>query len=190
MTRVSPSIAERCRIFSNITQEENDQNLRRLFYQDGTTQTASGIPVPVSTFRKEPPVNPVVMNSHIPVPQLQHQQSFNNDLQQSSLPRIQRKFRSRWDTSINGNGPRVFNGEAHCPNEMVQTSAGCFTSHSGTNNTDTKQSLETAIMNFSAEDVTTTADETDESKVRITLLVMNFLNPLKNNKTLNNFVRH
>jgi len=162
MTRVSPSIAERCRIFSNVTQEENDQNFRRLFYQDGTAQTGSGIPVPVSTLRKES--SPLHNGNMTLIPQLA------GDLSESSLYRIQRKLRARWETPLNtfrsiSNAQHedsfCNDGEMAAPLPVVHNSFQTYSSLPRLR----KPTIDTATMNFSAEEVTTTADETDESKV-------------------------
>ncbi|KAF2358781.1 hypothetical protein FHG87_010467, partial [Trinorchestia longiramus] len=97
MTRVSPSIAERCRIFSNGAAEENEGPFKRLFYQDGTTQTASGIPVPISNMRREPQhlqSNAYVQNAHpSDASGLSLKQVKENEFQ-----RVQRKLRARWET--------------------------------------------------------------------------------------------
>lgn len=161
MTRVSPSIAERCRIFSNTVQDDNDANFRRMYYQDGVTQTASGIPVPVNHTRKEAHTN---QNGQY-FPQHDQTESSMKLSRENEIQRIQRKLRARWETPLNTN--RLLHTEHHeDPNLFRHTTAGCFEVYNSINScNENKHSLDTATMNFSAEDITTTADETDESKV-------------------------
>ncbi|XP_018023408.1 uncharacterized protein LOC108679320 isoform X2 [Hyalella azteca] len=219
MIRVSPSIAERCRIFCNGTSDDNDGNFRRKFCEDGTTQTASGIPVPISNLRKDhhPTQNSLfnanqMNNDCHQTLELSRKQSKENELQ-----RTQRRLRTRWETPNSNSkilGAPYDNDVSHY---LRHTTAGCFETYTNNNDkkynnttrqgcmdvlqnmdscsklsnysstnrlsdcdcdvspnfefhdsknsgSDAQKSLETATMNFSAEDFTTTADETDGSK--------------------------
>ena len=162
MTRVSPSIAERCRIFSSGNQENTPDGCRRTFYQETGIPTLSGIPVPVNYSRKGTLING--NGAALPMTSKEKLESAMRMSKENEILRIQRKLTSRWVT-----GPdftMTNNNHVLMKNQSMINISNPISDGNTNIIRENKQSLEVATMNFSAEDFTTTADETDDcSKV-------------------------